>query len=292
MALWLTLLLTHALAGWSVDKGPDAWTFSAEWRDTHSRQRSVQFELPSEVVRADMERPIQPSLRGLHKAIVGDVRAFAKTLPADVRLTAHVVKGAVRTEVTGPRGAAKRALRDAQDRADEAAASWALAQGYVQLDAGLTFNHAAEVNRYAKPLATLAATLRAKSKSPRAFVALALSMVQSLPYEARLWKGGDPGFRPPIALLGRRRGDCDSKTVLFLALVRAAYPELPLAVIYVPNHALAGVGLAPERGDKVLKASGTRFVVAEPVGPAQQPLGQAGRQSRLGKRQMVVVPGK
>lgn len=289
MVVWFTFLLAHASAGWSVDRATPDWTFEADWRDHNQQRRSVRFEIPDAVVRADMDRPVQPSLEGSRKAVVEAVRAYAKTVDG-VTVTARIKQGHVELGAQGPQMRARRALREAGEVADRAAEAWALRSGYLMLQGGVTVNHGSEVNRYALTLRGLAQQLKRKSTSPRAFVGLALSMVQSIPYEARLWKGGDPGFRPPLALLGRRRGDCDSKTVLFLSLVRAAYPDVPLAVVYVPGHALAAVGLEPERGDKVLRHEGAKWVVAEPVGPSPLPLGKAGRQSTLARREVVSVP--
>jgi hypothetical protein len=120
----------------------------------------------------------------------------------------------------------------------------------------------------------------------------ALSFVQSIPYEARKKKGGDPGYRRPLALLSRNRGDCDSKSVLFLAVVRAGLPDVALSVIYVPEHALTGVAMPAESGDRSFKADGIEFLYAEPVGPALHGLGEpADANKKAGKKGEVrIVP--
>ena len=56
-------------------------------------------------------------------------------------------------------------------------------------------------------------------------------------------------------------------------------------MIYVPEHALVGVGLPAEGDDRTFKADGLTYVYAEPVGPAAYPLGQtAPANKRAGKR--------
>ena len=279
--LWL-LLMWNAHAGWDVDKGADVWTFEASWHDHHQRPRELTFTLPSAAVKADLGRPIQPAMGAMRQAVAREVRQWAAARPDDgVRVTASVRGKHVDIGVVGPRSAAKRTMREAQHVRDEAAAQWIARHGYQELSGGVSFDHAMEVGRYKVPLEPLAKQIQSKTRSQRAMIAMSLSMVQSLPYEARLWRGGDPGFRPPLALLGRRRGDCDSKTVLFLSLVRAAYPELPLAVVYVPGHALAGVAIPRQKGDKTFRHEGVTYVVVEPVGPARHPIGT---ESVVGRR--------
>ena len=112
--------------------------------------------------------------------------------------------------------------------------------------------------------------------------------MQTIPYEARKRKGGDPGYRRPLALLSRNRGDCDSKSVLFLALVHGRLPDLPLAVVYVPEHALVGIGLDGERGDRTFRDDGVRYIYAEPVGPALHPLGETAPEDRKAAKKGVV----
>jgi hypothetical protein len=125
---------------------------------------------------------------------------------------------------------------------------------------------------YADDLAPVAAALREGARGDRAFVERALSFVQSIPYE-RL-RGDGSGYRPPLALLATNKGDCDSKAVLFLGLVRAAVPDLPLAVVHVPGHVVVGLGLPKGKGDRAFQGDGARYVYAEPVGPGLYPLGE------------------
>ena len=70
-----------------------------------------------------------------------------------------------------------------------------------------------------------------------------------------------------------------SKSTLFLALVRSAHPELGAVVVYVPNHAFAGVALDPVGGDRSFARNGVRYVGVEPVGPARIPVGKVSGKS-------------
>ena len=77
----------------------------------------------------------------------------------------------------------------------------------------------------------------------------------------------------------RNRGDCDSKATLYLALLKAAHPDLESGFVYIKGHAYVGLGLTPKKGDMVFEANGAKWVIAEPVGPALMPVGQAGKKS-------------
>jgi len=81
-------------------------------------------------------------------------------------------------------------------------------------------------------------------------------------------------------LLAKNRGDCDSKATLYLALLKAAHPSLDSAFIYINGHAFVGLGLKPREGDMTFNADGRTWVIAEPVGPALAPLGDADKKSK------------
>jgi len=116
-------------------------------------------------------------------------------------------------------------------------------------------------------------------------------MVQSIPYEQRA-KVSDL-YRRPLSVLGRNKGDCDSKTVLFLALMHEAYPDLPVAIVYRPGHAYAALGLERQRGDMRFREDGQVWVGVEPVGPAVRSIGEvrgkSRRRAKLGMVHLAVV---
>ena len=80
-------------------------------------------------------------------------------------------------------------------------------------------------------------------------------------------------YRRPLSLLAKNKGDCDSKVVLFLAIVHKAYPEIPLAVLDVPGHAAAMIGMPPKGKEKAYRIDEQIWVPVEPVGPGLIPLG-------------------
>lgn len=281
----LALLVAAALAGpetqtrFDLVRAESAWTFSYAWRDADQARDHVEFRLPARALEADAEEQTWFPRRAMYEAVAQEVRRYGRSLHG-VRLAVQIDHGAIDIRASGA-GDVKGALDRALSVRDEATDAWLADHGFTRTEDGaVTFDHARFVVEYADDLAPVARALRAGTDTDRAFVERALSFVQSIPYEARKRKGGDPGYRRPLALLSRNRGDCDSKTVLFLAIVHAELPKLPLAVIYVPGHALAGVGLEREKGDKSFVEDGVRYLYAEPVGPAQNPVGVPRREDR------------
>jgi len=80
------------------------------------------------------------------------------------------------------------------------------------------------------------------------------------------------GIRPPATTL-LHGGDCDCKSLLLAALIRAADPEVPLAVVGVrvkdektgemDPHAVLGVGVPSRPGEQTLDAGGARLLLIE-----------------------------
>ena len=143
---------------------------------------------------------------------------------------------------------------------------------------------------YADDVAPVVTALGGPGTDPRTFADLALAFTQGIPYEKR----ARDRYRRPLSLLGANAGDCDGKSTLFLTLMHAAWPDVALVMVYVPDHALVGLGLEPARGDDTFSRDGHTWVLAEPVGPRLATVGDASRASRKGTRwgrgEVRVVP--
>ncbi len=103
-----------------------------------------------------------------------------------------------------------------------------------------------------------------------------LNFVQSIPYsplESRLTSSG-AGFLPPLTLLYKNKGDCDSKVTLAAAMLRSLMPRINIIIIYIEQHALLGIEVMPKADELTLSYQGITYVLAEPTGPALHPLGQ------------------
>lgn len=150
----------------------------------------------------------------------------------------------------------------------------------------LQYDHARIAAESAPLLAPLATAL-GPATDTRAFAERALALVQGIPYE----KVTRDTFAPPLALLREQHGDCDEKSTLYAALIRAVAPELPLAILTMRDHAIVGLGLPAGVGDRTVTVEGTAWVIADPAGPNLHPLGRLGSRTDLTDQLSVrVVP--
>ena len=120
-----------------------------------------------------------------------------------------------------------------------------------------------------------------KGHAQRRLLELVLSFVQSIPYAQMQSNDGlrGAGYIPPGQLIANNRGDCDSKSALLIGILKNIFPDMPIALIFVPGHALVGVNVAAKSSDKTVTLNGTRFVLIEPTGPAQRPFGSVSKLS-------------
>lgn len=124
-----------------------------------------------------------------------------------------------------------------------------------------------------------------RAKHPRAnargVAVFLLSWLQNIPYDAmesRAQSNG-AGFVPPIRLISNNKGDCDSKVTLMASIMKAMFPRLRIALVYIPGHALIGMNVSHLEEDEKLEIDGLDYTLAEPVGPALLPFAQISEQS-------------
>ena len=261
--------------------------FMVKWKDADSKSQSVRFTLPTRAVKSDLAIGLGFPKKASSAAQVAAEKRYAKTLPKGVKLKAKPDgNGGVRLSVSArSRGDAKDALRGAKEVQEKALDEFLDEHEWTELKKDhIIPDHARLARLYADDVAPVAEALRAGTRSSRDYAARALSFVQSIPYEKRKG-GGGKGYRRPVSLLAANKGDCDGKSVLFLALMRAAYPEVDGAMVYIKNHAFVGLALEPEKGELTFRQDGVRYVMADPVGPALSALGDGGKKS---KRRVVL----
>ncbi len=250
----------------SVQRGPARWTFDVAWTDADAAPHRARFDLPGDGVRADLDQPLRLRLRQVANEVAQQVREAASDMPgvdAKVRVTQV---GGININVTARNKAqVTSAMAQLAQVRDQAWQQLLTDRGYTRLDDDITPDHARHVAQYAPQLAPVVAALGGPGDSPRAFADRALAFVQSIPYEERA-KVSDR-YRRPLSVLGRNLGDCDSKTVLFLSLMRQAWPDTPLAIAYIEGHAFGLAALDRQKGDVRLRAAGRKWVALEPVGP-------------------------
>ncbi len=283
LALALTCALIPAATGlakpgqkhFDRDKGTPRESYEVRWRDGDDQSHTISFQLQAAAVKRDLDSTRKFPKSDALDAQVAAVRAFARTLD-DVKLTAKKKSGGVQIKAKGTsRAKIKKALREADDVREQALDDFLVTADCIRLKGDrLSFDHANLVSEYTHTVRPIARALGERVDSDREYAELALSFVQAIPYE-KTKSGSDAGYRRPLGVLARNKGDCDSKAVLYLALLRARDPEMPVAAVYIKDHMLVGVGLDSEKGDKTFRRDGQAYLFAEPVGPAMLDLGDA-----------------
>ena len=126
-----------------------------------------------------------------------------------------------------------------------------------------------------------------RNSDAREYINLMLAWLQSIPYstlEDRVQTNGS-GYLPPITLLNQNIGDCDSKTVLAAAIIRAFLPNVPMRIVFLRNNALIAISLTAGNNDERIVIDGLPYILMEPTGPSLMPLGEVGQQTLLTIRQ-------
>lgn len=155
-------------------------------------------------------------------------------------------------------------------------------------DRSLRPDYARIARESVEPLAPVAAALAdsTRGRSRREVFDRLLLFLQTIPYDPLEDRATDAGFSLPLVVLADNRGDCDSKSVAFAAIAHRLYPELPIALVLVPGHALVALGFPAEAGDRTLRHGGRTWVLAEPVGPGAYPLGRIAEESERGLKRV------
>ena len=55
---------------------------------------------------------------------------------------------------------------------------------------------------------------------------------------------------------------------------------MSVGVVYIKGHAFGALEIEPQKGDKVIRKDGKKFVAVEPVGPKVAKMGKVGPKSR------------
>lgn len=296
LILGLPAIGLAAPKGVRIERGASTWSFDVAWNPGRGGIQLASFELPASAVKSHLSEPLQVPLGQAAAEAAAAVNSWSQAQPVPVTAKANR-RGQVTLSTRGhTRPQMRKALKAASEVRDQAYSRWMKDEGFTTLrGGGISFDHARIAATSAAQVAVVAKALDPTGKrAPRGFANRALGFVQAIKYERGLG-GHDKGFRHPLAALGRYRADCDGKTVLFLAIMRARYPDLRTAVVYLPGHALAAVDIPAKAGDATMRIDGSRWQLAEPVGPMRAALGIVPKRNlrriRGGKAETRIVPG-
>lgn len=132
------------------------------------------------------------------------------------------------------------------------------------------------------PIVEAIKNMQTNPQDMREFIHIALAWIQSIPYsklEDRLSSNGS-GFVSPRDLLIQNQGDCDSKSTLMAALLKAYNQNIDLHMVYLPKHALLAINIRAQDDEMTIRYRGKEYVLLEPTGPAQLSLGKVADTSK------------
>ncbi|MGQ8365000.1 hypothetical protein [Glaciecola sp. 1036] len=144
---------------------------------------------------------------------------------------------------------------------------------------GIIYDHSHFARQSAPALTAVVEAIKSIQKQPkdiREFINIALSWIQSIPYddlENRITSNG-AGFLSPIELLKMNRGDCDSKSTLLAALLMGYNENLDITMVLLPQHALIGIPLPATPDQITIQQNQTTYLLLEPTGPAYHEIGE------------------
>ena len=280
--LWLWCWFISLSFGKQVDhavkKGTEKWTFDVKWEMPNGKIQKAHFVLDADLVKEDLEEPLYFQSKKASQYQAKKINQWAKKQKG-VKIKATARRGKVYISASGSNGKkVRQKLKEAKKISTQAEKEYLRKNGYTKIKGGIAPDHLRHVKSASDDLRSLVKALGGRTKDPRVFARKALAFTQSIPYERRGLKPDK--YRRPLSTLGRNKGDCDSKVVLFLALMHEAYPDMDLAIVYISGHAFAAVGLDPKKGDVKFKAKGKQWIAVEPVGPAKMRIGKLSRRSR------------
>ncbi len=101
-----------------------------------------------------------------------------------------------------------------------------------------------------------------------------LTWVQLIPEHPAEQRQYGVTFAPPLQVLRQHQGDSASKTVLLATLLRSSIPNLPLAILYLPERTLLALAVPAGPGELTVNLQGTVYLVVDPSATEPLPPGQ------------------
>ena len=131
---------------------------------------------------------------------------------------------------------------------------------------------------FTSPLYALTIKTLGKDSTPRERVEFLLRFVQDIPYGIPPTHSNSKvisGILSPPQIFIEKWGDCDSK-VLLISSILAHEPRYKILLVYLENHLLMAFEGRPHPKDSFIVFQGSKFILADPTGPAHLKLGNPG----------------
>lgn len=133
-----------------------------------------------------------------------------------------------------------------------------------------------------KPIVSAIEKAQQNPGDKREFVNIALSWIQNIPYDRldNRRTSNAAGLISPRDLLLQNKGDCDSKSTLMAAILKAYNPQIKVEMVYLSDHALLAIAMPSKPQELTVTSQGISYVLVEPTGPAQYEIGEVAPSTR------------
>ena len=244
----------------------------ALYRNTATKEKQkVSFSLSTELLTTEDQFPIHKPLKQVLEVQRDAVNEWAK-LQTGVSVLAELSSSnSISIELSGTDQALmSQKYQEAIQVREQAENEFLRKTGFQLINDEILPDFTILIHEYSIKLAPIAKNLKQPDDNLNSYAKRALAFVQNIPYE----KSQKDTFRRPVSILKNNKGDCDSKTVLYLALIKAAYPNTPVAVVDIPEHAFVLIGAKGLDTTMEVEINEQIWVPIEPVGPGLAPFGE------------------
>ncbi len=265
--------------------------FDYQWRSADGLKQ-LTFMLPyTDIDKLPNSAPAyNPALAQnyIHRSLL----EYAKAIdPREAKILIKRSGSSLNMEVSGRYSEKVNEITETLGRKHDAAEAEYLYQNYYMPfknemgQAAIKHNHLRYANESSHNISNIVNAIKEQlnnPSNPREFINFTLNWLQTIPYdtlEDRISSNGS-GFAAPRQLLLNNKGDCDSKSTFFLALVKSYNPKLSAEMIFLPNHALVGISVKANKADEKIMQNNLSYILAEPTGPAQYKLGEIAPSSK------------
>ena len=255
---------------------------SFRWRDHERREHTTAFTLTKQAIReaeaSFVEFSIEAMWWHLEHELKDEVAKFGNGATIEFQRAGDSLKWAISTRDAKQADALSARLVQRYNAAEKSYLAQHVRRRVDERRIMVDYAGATQAQQGA-----MRAVARALGDTPgidnndRARIGLALAFFQEIPYallEDKKRRGGD--FLPAPALLAQNRGDCDSKAVALAAVLRTYAPWRKLAMITMPGHALLGVDMPAQPGERTIRVQARQWVAVEAAGPAMAEIGAVG----------------
>lgn len=275
----------------SMTAEQDITQFHYQWDTASKEKHAVSFSLSNEILSTEDQYPITVPLKEVLQIQRDAVNEWAKNQSGvDVQAILGP-NNTIAIEISGiDQSLMNRKYKEALQVRESAENQFLIQTGYQMINSELLPNFERLIREYSKTLAPLAKGLKRPDDTVNSYAKRVLAFVQNIPYD----ESRKNLFRRPISILKNNKGDCDSKTVLYLALIKAGYPNIPVAVVDITDHAFVLLGAKGLDTKMEVEIDGQVWVPVESVGPGLSPLGELRPESlqyfQSGNFRLFIVP--